>query len=101
MTTTHTTKWEDLEPEKIVENYIRLKNLERERNKKSYENLKLNKEKYFERLNKNYINQIDYIEEQKANEQKLKEFKQRRKEINKRAYEKRKLQQKQFNKSIV
>ena len=25
MTTTHTTKWEDLEPEKIVENYIRLK----------------------------------------------------------------------------
>jgi hypothetical protein len=91
MTTTHTTKWEDLEPEKIVKNYIRLKNLERERNKKSYENLKLNKEKYFERLNKNYINQIDYIEEQKANEQKLKEFKQRRKEINKRAYEKRKL----------
>jgi len=89
--TTHTTKWEDLEPEKIVENYIRLKNLERERNKRSYENLKLNKEKYFERLNKNYINQIDYIEEQKANEQKLKEFKQRRKEINKRAYEKRKL----------
>ena len=91
MTTTHTTKWEDLEPEKIVENYIRLKNLERERNKRSYENLKLNKEKYFERLNKNYINQIDYIEEQKANEQKIKEFKQRRKEINKRAYEKRKL----------
>ena len=35
MTTTHTTKWEDLEPEKIVENYIRLKNLERERNKKA------------------------------------------------------------------
>jgi len=86
-----TTKWENLEPEQIVENYIRLKNLERERNKKSYENLKHNKEKYFERLNKNYINQIDYIEEQKANEQKLKEFKQRRKEINKRAYEKRKL----------
>jgi hypothetical protein len=94
MTTTHTTKWEDLEPEKIVENYIRLKNLERERNKRSYEKLKLNPQKYFERLNKNYINQIDYIEEQKANEQKLKEFKQRRKEINKRAYEKRKLQQK-------
>ena len=88
-----TAKWENLEPEQIVENYIRLKNLERERNKKSYENLKLNKEKYFERLNKNYIQQIDYIEEQKDNEQKLKEFKQRRKEINKRAYEKKKLQQ--------
>ncbi len=93
MTTTHTTKWEDLEPEKIVENYIRLKELERERNKRSYENLKLNKDKYYQRLNNNYIHQINYIEEQKANEQKLKEFKQRRKEINKRAYEKRKLQQ--------
>ena len=78
-----TTKWENLEPEQIVENYIRLKELERERNKRSYENLKLNKEKYFERLNKNYINQINYIEEQKTNEQKLKEFKQRRKEIRK------------------
>ena len=93
MTTKHTTKWEDMEPEQMLENYVRLKNLERERNKKSYENLKLNKEKYFERLNKNYIQQIDYIEEQKDNEQKLKEFKQRRKEINKRAYEKKKLQQ--------
>jgi hypothetical protein len=91
MTTTHTTKWEDLEPEKIVENYIRLKELERERNKRSYENLKLNKDKYYQRLNNNNIHQINYIEEQKANEQKLKEFKQRRKEINKRAYEKRKL----------
>jgi len=72
MTTKHTTKWEDMEPEQMLENYIRLKNLERERNKKIYENLKLNKEKYFERLNKNYIQQIDYIEEQKDNEQKLK-----------------------------
>ena len=64
MTTTHTTKWEDLEPEKIVENYIRLKELERERNKRSYENLKLNKDKYYERLNSNYTHQINYIEQQ-------------------------------------
>ena len=97
MTTTHTTKWEDLEVEKIVENYIRLKNLERERNKRSYENLKLNPQKYNERLNKNYIHQIDYIEEQKANEQKLKDFKERRKEINKKSYQKKKLQQKLIN----
>ena len=90
MTTTHTTKWENLEPEQIVENYIRLKELERERNKRSYENLKLNKDKYYQRLNKNYIHQINYIEEQKLNEQKLKEFKERRKIINKKAYEKRK-----------
>ena len=91
--TTHTTKWEDLEPEKIVENYIRLKEIERERNKRSYENLKLNKEKYYERLNKNHIHQINYIEEQKNNEQKIKDFKERRKIINKKAYEKRKEQQ--------
>ncbi len=37
MTTTHTTKWENLEVEQMLENYIRLKNLERERNKRSYE----------------------------------------------------------------
>jgi hypothetical protein len=85
-----TTKWENLEPEQIVENYIRLKELERERNKRSYENLKLNKDKYYQRLNNNYIHQINYIEEQKLNEQKLKEFKERRKIINKKAYEKRK-----------
>ena len=83
MTTTHTTKWENLEPEQIVENYIRLKELERVRNKKSYENLKNDKKRYYERLNKNYIHQIDYIEQQKLNEKKLKEFKDRRKEINK------------------
>ena len=85
-----TTKWENLEPEQIVENYIRLKELERERNKRSYENLKLNKDKYYQRLNNNYIHQINYIEEQKLNEQKLNEFKERRKIINKKAYEKRK-----------
>ena len=61
-----------------------------ERNKKSYENLKNNKDKYYERLNRNYTHQINYIEEQKSNEQKLKEFKERRKIINKKAYEKRK-----------
>ena len=93
MTTTHTTKWEDLETEKIIENYIRLKNLERERNKKSYENIKLNPVKYNDRLNKNYEYQMNYTEEIKENEQKLKEFKERRKIINKNAYLKRKQSQ--------
>jgi hypothetical protein len=92
-TTTYTPKWEDLEVEQMLENYIRLKNLERERNKRSYEKLKLNPQKYNERLNKNYIHQLNYIDEQKSNELKKQEFKQRRKEINKRAYQKRKLKQ--------
>ena len=87
-TITHTTKWEDMEPEQMIENYIRLKNLERERNKKSYEKMKLNPIKYNDRLNKNYEYQINYIEEQKANEQKLAEMKERRKIINKTYYQK-------------
>ena len=87
-TITHTTKWEDMEPEQILENYIRLKNLERERNKKSYENLKNNHDKYNDRLNKNYAYQVNYIEDNKANEQKLAEMKERRKIINKTYYQK-------------
>ena len=86
--TTYTKKWEDLPAEQILENYIRLKNLERERNKKSYEKMKLNPIKYNDRLNKNYEYQINYIEEQKANEQKLAEMKERRKIINKTYYQK-------------
>ena len=93
-TITYTPKYEDLPVEQILENYIRLKELERARNKKSYEKLKLNPQKYNERLNNNYIHQIDYIEERKADEQKLKEFKEHRKIINKKAYEKRKLNSK-------
>ena len=87
-TITHTTKWEDMEPEQMIENYIRLKNLERERNKKSYENLKNNQDKYNARLNKNYAYQVNYIEDNKANEKKLAEMKERRKIINKTYYQK-------------
>ena len=86
--TTYTKKWEELPVEQMLENYIRLKNLERERNKKSYENLKNNHDKYNDRLNKNYAYQINYIEEKKANEQKLAEMKERRKIINKTYYQK-------------
>ena len=86
--TTYTKKWEELPVEQMLENYIRLKNLERERNKKSYEKMKLNPIKYNDRLNKNYEYQINYIKEQKANEQKLAEMKERRKIINKTYYKK-------------
>ncbi len=41
-TTTNTRKWEDLPVEEIINNYIRLKEKERERNKQSYEKLKNN-----------------------------------------------------------
>jgi hypothetical protein len=92
---TTTTKGEDLSPECIVENYIRLKILERERNKKSYEKLKNNKDKYFDRLNSNLEYQLNRIDDIKSDEEKLKQHKERRKKINKKAYLKRKQQQQQ------
>ena len=91
MTITTTTKYEDLQLEDIITNYIRLKEKERERNKKSYEKLKNNKDKYFDRLNENLAYQLDRLESIKSDEEKLKEFKIKRKEINKRSYERRKL----------
>jgi small-conductance mechanosensitive channel len=90
MTTTTTTKWEDLDVDKIVENYIWLKTLERARNKKSYDKLKENDIKYNDRLNDNLIYQEQYIENIKSDDEKLKEYKAKKKEINKRAYDKRK-----------
>jgi hypothetical protein len=93
--TTTTTKWEDLSPNDIINNYIRLKEKERERNKKSYEKLKNNKDKYFDRLNNNLEYQLNRIDDIKSDEDKLKQHKERRKEINKKAYNKRKQQQQQ------
>ena len=90
-TITTTTKWEDLDVDEIVNNYIRLKEKERERCKKSYEKLKENRVKYFERLNDNLAYQLIRIENIKSDEQKLQEYKEKRKEINKKAYDKRKL----------
>ena len=89
--TTTTTKWEDLSANDIINNYIRLKEKEREWNKQSYEKLKNYKTTYFDRLNENLAYQLERVETIKSDEQKLQEFKERRKQINKRAYEKRKL----------
>ena len=95
MTTITTTKYEDLQLEDIINNYIRLKEKERERNKRSYEKLKNNKDKYFDRLNSNLEYQLNRIDDIKSDEDKLKQYKERRKEINKKAYLKRKQQQQQ------
>ena len=86
----NTGKYECLSQQQIVENYIRIKNRERIKNKESYEKLKENPQKYYERLNKNYIHQINYVEDNKKDEQKEQEYKARRKIINKKSYLKRK-----------
>ena len=83
--TTTTRKWEDLDVDEIVNNYIKLKEKERERCKKSYEKLKENRVKYFERLNDNLAYQIERVENIKYDEQKLQEYKEKRKEINKKS----------------
>ena len=98
-TITTTTKYEDLPLEDIINNYIRLKEKEMERNKRSYEKLKNNKDKYFDRLNNNLEYQLNRIDDIKSDEQKLQEYKTKRKEINKKAYVKRKLLQQQPNQS--
>jgi len=43
-------KYENMTNEDIIENYKRLKELQRQKNKASYEKLKLNKVKYRNRL---------------------------------------------------
>ena len=78
-TITTTTKYEDLPLEDIINNYIRLKTLERERNKKSYEKLKNNKDKYFDRLNSNLEYQLNRIDDIKSDVEKLKQHKEKRK----------------------
>jgi hypothetical protein len=45
--------------------------------------LKNNKDKYFDRLNENLAYQLDRLENIKSDEDKLQEFKIKRKEINK------------------
>jgi hypothetical protein len=57
--------------------------------------LKNNKDKYFDRLNNNLEYQLNRIDDIKSDEDKLKQHKERRKEINKKAYNKRKQQQQQ------
>jgi hypothetical protein len=89
--TTTTTKWEELSSDEIINNYIRIKQLERQRNKASYDKLKENKTKCHNRLNENLAYQIERVENIKSDEQKLQEYKEKRKEINKKAYDKRKL----------
>ena len=51
--------------------------------------MKNNKDKYFDRLNSNLEYQLNRIDDIKSDEEKLKQYKERRKEINKKAYLKR------------
>ena len=84
------TKFEDMEYNDIVEAYINLKINERERNSRRYQKLQEDKQKYFARLDKNLEYQLNRLDDIKEDKQKLEEYKKRRKEINKKAYLKKK-----------
>ena len=85
-----TIKYEDLTPQQIIDNYKRLKDTERERNRKAYNNLQNNFKKYNERLNNNLITELNRLDTIKNDPIRLAQQKEQRKIINKRAYEKRK-----------
>ena len=85
-----TIKYEDLTPQQIIDNYKRLKDAERERNRKAYNNLQNNFKKYNERLNNNLITELKRLDTIKNDPIRLAQQKEQRKIINKRAYEKRK-----------
>ncbi len=87
------TKYEFMTNEEKIYNYERLKNIERARNKKAYEKLQEDPDKYNERLNKVYMNRINTLEDIKEDENRLVKFKEARKLINARAYQKRKNKQ--------
>ena len=86
-------KYEYMTDEQIIENYKKIKEEERARNKKSYLKLQDDKERYFNRLNHAYINQIKRLEKIESDDLRKQELKEQRKLINRRAYIKRTQQQ--------
>ena len=75
-------KFEYLSDSEIVENYKRLKELQRQKNKAAYEKLKENKVKYRYRLNYELEKQKERIQQLKLNDEAYKEYKEHKKFTN-------------------
>ena len=88
-------KYEYLTDAQIIENYKKIKEKERARNKQSYLKLQEDKERYFNRLNNAYINQVERLEKIESDELQRQHLKEQRSQINRRAYIKKKQQQQQ------
>ena len=82
-------KYEILTDEEIITQYKINKEKERARNKEAYERLKLNKVKYRQRLTEAYNNQVQRINNIKADEKKYNEWLENNKIIQSKAYFKR------------
>ena len=82
-------KYELLTDEEIKTQYILNKQKERAKNKEAYERLKLNKIKYRQRLNNAYKNQVQRMQQIKADEEKYNEWLLNNKIIQSKSYYKR------------
>ena len=82
-------KYEILTDEEIILQYKINKEKERARNKEAYERLKLNKVKYRKRLTNAYNNQVQRMENIKADENKYNEWLVNNKIIQSKSYYKR------------
>ena len=67
-------KYEILTDEEIILQYKINKEKERARNREAYERLKLNKVKYRQRLTNAYNNQVERMQQIKADEEKFNEW---------------------------
>ena len=90
-------KYEDMTNEDIIENYKRLKELQRQKNKASYEKLKLNKVKYRNRLTYELEQQNKRIENIKLDEETYNYFKECKKTHNSNYYINKQLKKLQIN----
>ena len=82
-------KYELLSNEEIIEQYKIIKEKERVRNKEAYERLKQNKIKYRKRLTDAYNNQVQRMQQIKADEEKYNEWLLNNKIIQSKSYYKR------------
>jgi len=82
-------KYELLSNEEIIEQYKIIKEKERARNKEAYERLKQNKVKYRKRLTDAYNNQVQRMQQIKADEEKYNEWLLNNKIIQSKSYYKR------------
>ena len=82
-------KYEILTDEEIILQYKINKEKERARNREAYERLKLNKVKYRQRLTNAYNNQVQRIQQIKADEEKYNEWLVNNKIIQSKSYYKR------------
>ena len=82
-------KYELLSNEEIIEQYKTIKEKERARNKEAYERLKQNKVKYRKRLTDAYNNQVQRMQQIKADEEKYNEWLLNNKIVQSKSYYKR------------